>query len=336
MWKLASTIRRSGIANIIRHTIHKRNVFINIEGKVVLPHIDIYITKSCNLKCEHCASYNPFRHGIIPKEDVIKTIAQWSERISPQTVALLGGEPLLHPDYQEITIAARNAWKQSDLTIITNGLLLPKVQDDFLMQMADNNIGFVISRHINTENYNRNLNEVINRFQKFNVKYEIIESHKSWVTCHSLDTEGIPRSPNSNPQKAWTHCLAKRCTTISGNQICYCSIIINILQAVSEGSLPLAEFSDIVKHKLITLDNSNETILKYLHSGVLKECRFCPENFESIEARQIPIDKLKNIQQIITEENKKFNEVRKSKSIMSSQVYEFDNQVNNTTTRNVG
>jgi hypothetical protein len=43
-WKLASSIRRSGIVNVVRHSIHKRNIFVNSEGKIVLPHIDIYVT----------------------------------------------------------------------------------------------------------------------------------------------------------------------------------------------------------------------------------------------------------------------------------------------------
>jgi organic radical activating enzyme len=337
-WKLASAIRRSGIANAVRNVFHKRNIFINSEGKIVFPHLDIYITKSCNLKCEHCASYNPFRSGIIPKNEAIKTIKQWSERIAPKTISLLGGEPLLHPDYQEITIAARNAWKQSALTIITNGLLLPKVPENFLKQMANEDIGFVISRHINTENYNRHLNEDILRLEKLGVKYEIIESHKSWVTCHSLDSDGVPISPNSNPLKSWTHCLAKRCTTISGNQLCYCSIIINILQAVTEGSLPLAEFNDITKHKLVTLDDSNETILRYLNSRVLKECRFCPENFENIEARQIPTEKLIHIKKIITKMNSEFNNSQSNQITIesTSNLDNNNNQINKITAKNAG
>jgi hypothetical protein len=320
---LASYIRRSGAINTIRSTIHKRSVFINTERKIVIPHIDIYITKSCNLKCEHCASYNPFRYGIISKDNIIESIKQWSKRIAPKEVALLGGEPLLHPDYQELALIVRKTWKQSAVTIITNGLLLSKVQDEFLREMADNKIEFVISRHINTTNYNHHLNEAIDRFKKFNVQYEIIESHKSWVTCHSLDTDGVPRSPNSNPVKAWTHCLAKKCTTISENKLCYCSIIINILQAISEGSLPITEFNEITKHKLVTLDDSNETILRYLHSGPIKECRFCPEHFENIEAKQITTEKLKSIKQIIAEENRQYFSSSQNSNLTSENVKEL-------------
>ncbi|MDR0704061.1 MAG: radical SAM protein [Planctomycetaceae bacterium] len=304
---MASTIRRSNVANVIRHVIHKRHIYVNTEGKIVFPLVNIFIVKGCNLKCEHCVSFNPFRHGMIPKEEVINTIRQWSERISPQTIALLGGEPLLHPDYQAIAIAARNTWKQSVVTIITNGLLLPKVQDDFLKRMVDHDIEFVVSRHINTENYNRSLSETIRRFQKFGVKYEMIESQKSWVTCHSLNTDGVPISPNSNPTKSWTHCLSKTCTTINNNQLYYCSVIFNMLQAVNEGSLPLVEFSGIAKHRFVTLDDSNKTILKYLRNSIPRECRFCLENFENIEAKQIPTEELKHIKLMITKMNNEFN-----------------------------
>jgi organic radical activating enzyme len=322
-WKIASYIRRSGFISVFRSAVRKRSIFVNTDGKIVIPYIDIFITKSCNLKCEHCASYNPFRQGIISKDDIIESIKRWSKRLSPKTIALVGGEPLLHPDYQELALTVRKAWKQSAIFIITNGLLLSKVQDEFLKQMSENDIEFQISRHTNTSNYNHNLNEVIKRFKKFNVKYEIIEAHKSWVTCHSLDTNGVPRSFNSNPTKAWTHCLSKKCTTISGNKLCYCSIIINILQAVSDGSLSLAEFNDITKHKLATIDDSNESIVGYLSSGPIKECCFCPENVENIEAKQISTEKLKSIKQIIANENIQYLSLSQNSELMSEKSQEL-------------
>jgi organic radical activating enzyme len=311
-WKLASNIRRSNAAHIVRNIIHRQHIFINKEGKIVFPHVDIYITKSCNLKCEHCNLFNPLRNGINSKEDVLCTINRWSKRIAPNIIFLLGGEPLLHPDYEEIALAARNAWQQSSIAIITNGLLLPKVRDEFLKTMAANSIEFRISRHISTENFNRNLNESIARFKRYGVKFEMIESNQSWVTCHSLDTNGVPHSPNSNAWKSWISCLCKYCVAVSGNQLCRCNVILNMQQAVAEGVLPISEFGEICNHKLVSIEDSNETILRYLRGGVMKECRFCPENFVNIEAKQIPIEKLKQIQQMIAEMNREYTE---SKSV---------------------
>jgi organic radical activating enzyme len=305
-WKLASYFRRSKVVDSIRHAIHRNSIFINNNGKIILPSVEIALTKSCNLKCEHCSLFNPLRNGIFSKEFILNFINQWSKKIDPKKIFLLGGEPLLHPNYEEIVFATRNAWIQSSVIIITNGILLPKVRNEFLKLMSENKIEFRISRHINTNNYNNKLKETITRFRQFDVKYEIIESHKSWTSCHSLDTDGVPFSPNSIPQKSWAHCLSKYCIAINGDQLCRCSVVLNMILAVSEGSLPLTEFHDITKHKLVTLDDSNETILRYLHGGAMKECRFCHENFENIEAKQIPTDKLKHIQQIISEKNKNF------------------------------
>jgi organic radical activating enzyme len=307
-WELASSLRRSKFADKIRYKIHRQHIFINKNSKIVFPHVDIYLTKSCNLKCEHCSSFNPLRSGIYSKEFILNSINQWSARICPQTILLLGGEPLLHPEYEEIVLTARNAWKQSSVIIITNGLLLPKVRDEFLKLMSENTIEFRISKHIDTENYNKHLKEAINRLKQLGVKYEIVESHKSWISCHSLNADGVPLSPNSIPQKSWTGCLSKYCIAISGNQLCRCSIILNMIQAVTEKILPIAEFKEVCNHKLVSIEDSNEKILRYLHEGVLKECRFCPENFINIEAKQIPSEKLQYIQNIITEMNCKYTE----------------------------
>jgi organic radical activating enzyme len=319
-WRLAHFVRHTMVADMVRNTIRRRRMYINKDNKIILPQVEIYITKSCNLKCEHCASFNPFRKGIVPTDDVVKTIKQWSNRILPQRIYLLGGEPLLHHDYEEIALQTHNAWKKSTVVLITNGILLPKVRDEFLKLIATNNIEFRISRHINTDNYNANLKEVIQRLIKYNVKYEVIESHKSWLSCHSLDDSGMPCSPQSDPQKSWTHCLSKSCTTIHDNQLCRCSVLLNMMQAVDEGVLPLREFGDICNHKLVSIDRSNDEILRYLHGDAMKECRFCPENFVNIEARQIPAEKLRHIQQIISEKNQEFSN--------SSKQSQADNEVN--------
>ena len=314
-WGIASRIRRSRFANIVRSAIYRDGIHENNEGKIVFPHVDIYLTESCNLKCEHCSLFNPLRSGIVPKEELLASMEGWSKRINPKTVLLLGGEPLLHPDYEEITLAARNAWRDSEVFLITNGLLLPKVGNEFLERMAANRIGFHISRHLNTDNFNNQLDAAVVRFKRFGVKYEIIEAHKSWVTCQTFDENGIPCSANSDPRKAWTACLSKYCHAIHRDSMCRCSVILNMVMALEKGELPKSEFGDVGKHRLVSYNDSTEDILKYLRGGVMSECRFCPEEFTSIEARQIPADRVRAIREIIAQKNGEFLKIGDSKPL---------------------
>jgi MoaA/NifB/PqqE/SkfB family radical SAM enzyme len=48
-----------------------------------------------------------------------------------RTIKLLGGEPLLHPDVLTFARHAREAFPRASVVLLTNGLLVPKLSDDF-------------------------------------------------------------------------------------------------------------------------------------------------------------------------------------------------------------
>jgi radical SAM protein with 4Fe4S-binding SPASM domain len=89
----------------------------------------IEITNGCNLRCAHCASTSG-----TPRADEL-SLAEWLGLIAElaelgcREVTLIGGEPLLHPDWPLIAAAVRA--EGMELVLVTNGLLLarPAVRD---------------------------------------------------------------------------------------------------------------------------------------------------------------------------------------------------------------
>jgi organic radical activating enzyme len=305
LWKIGNIIRRSTFVDFFRHTWRNQQICVNRKGKIVFPHCDINITLNCNLKCEYCSNFIPFQGGDIAKEDIANWIEIWSKRIEPKIIYILGGEPLLHPNYEEIVLAAQQAWKNSKICIITNGILLPKVHDEFLKIMADYSMEFRISHHINSKGMNHIINEQLKRLQQFGIRHDVSHAYNSWVTTHTLDKDGVPRSFNGNATKAWNNCLTKHCITIMGNKLFRCSRTSSIYQAVLDKKLP-PEFNKILIHKPATVNDTTQEIERYLRDGVMDECSLCPERFISIESRQIPAKQLTTIKQIITEENRNY------------------------------
>jgi organic radical activating enzyme len=301
-WSLAHIVRRSWIADHLRYRIWKNHVRLRKDKKISLPKIDVYINGKCNLTCEHCVAFSPFRDVKFSKEDVIKMIELWSERIAPEVVNILGGEPLLHDDYREIVKSARARWPDARILLYSNGLLLHRVDDEFLVWMKNNAVEFSISRHINTNRYLKSLDKAIDRFKSVGVSYEIIESHKSWVACHTFDADGVPIPCKSDPRSAWNHCLSKYCTSIFGRHLFRCSPLMNGWLALQENKLP-SEWNEILNHKPASIEDTSEEILKYLHDGVMKDCSICPDSFVSVEARQMSPERLKHLRSLIHERN---------------------------------
>lgn len=83
----------------------------------------VIITRHCNLSCGYCTEYDK-----VSKPVPVETLKTWLDvlhRLRVVNIALLGGEPLLHPDLPEIVAYAN---RHSQVSLTTNGYLLkPKL-----------------------------------------------------------------------------------------------------------------------------------------------------------------------------------------------------------------
>jgi MoaA/NifB/PqqE/SkfB family radical SAM enzyme len=84
----------------------------------------LYVTDQCNLDCAYCTEYDNSR-----PHPSLADLRRWLEKIralGTVRVALVGGEPLMHPDIADVVRAARDLGLATSLT--TNGFLLtPKL-----------------------------------------------------------------------------------------------------------------------------------------------------------------------------------------------------------------
>ncbi|MEN6516647.1 MAG: radical SAM protein [Methanospirillum sp.] len=108
--------------------------------------LELHLTDTCNLHCGHCyAGYSSDNHTFLSIRNIKKALGDFQKLgdcISEcPTIALSGGEPLLHPDI--IWIIDYCASNFPYLTILTNGRALT---DDLLSLFADfGNVGVQVS-----------------------------------------------------------------------------------------------------------------------------------------------------------------------------------------------
>ncbi len=106
------------------------------KRKYPLSTIYFYLTGGCNLKCRHCWIEPKYQAGerSFPALDLdlFKSIIEQAKPLGLSSVKLTGGEPLLHPQIQEILelIRAQNL----NLSVETNGLLCTP---EFALKMAN-------------------------------------------------------------------------------------------------------------------------------------------------------------------------------------------------------
>jgi hypothetical protein len=110
---------------------------------------EIHLVDHCNLNCKGCDHFSPIAEksfiDINIFENCFHRIAELTNgRI--EEIQLLGGEPLLHGEINELLDIA-GKYFHSNIKIVTNGLLLLKQTDDFWQKCKKNNIAVVITNY---------------------------------------------------------------------------------------------------------------------------------------------------------------------------------------------
>jgi radical SAM protein with 4Fe4S-binding SPASM domain len=97
-----------------------------IEAVAKIPYgrfrnVYLYITESCQLRCEHCYMGERLDRALkMPYDTVMQTLTTWRQ-MGGSKLTILGGEPTLHPDYIDIIRDARKLGYEHVITT-SNGL----------------------------------------------------------------------------------------------------------------------------------------------------------------------------------------------------------------------
>lgn len=112
------------------------------------PHLHrlvVHLTDHCNLNCRGCTHFSniaePNFADVAQFETEFKRLAEIFSGMTE--IYLLGGEPLLHPDVIRFMEIAREAFPDARINLMSNGVLVPRMGEDFWHALHDNNIWLV-------------------------------------------------------------------------------------------------------------------------------------------------------------------------------------------------
>lgn len=114
---------------------------------------------ACNMRCRHCfLSCGPkYNNKSFLHIDKVKTTLEAVKNEGVKSIYLTGGEPLLHPDVNNIL---RLCLKYANTTILTNGTMLNDKKVRFLRQLEDN-YNFEIIFRVSLDHYDELINDRI-------------------------------------------------------------------------------------------------------------------------------------------------------------------------------
>lgn len=89
----------------------------------------IEVTNSCNLRCKHC--YGQFDGHKELSDNQFESIIRTLKAVGLETIHITGGEPLLLKDKLLDYVKIANQYGVADVRLLTNGLLIKQMSDDF-------------------------------------------------------------------------------------------------------------------------------------------------------------------------------------------------------------
>ena len=186
---------------------------MGLWGDAVLPQVEMHISDACNLNCRGCTHFSPLFHQIDADlasrlADVRKLSCKVSRILD---FYLLGGEPFLNQEVGAYVEEIRKILPQTRLTIVTNGLLIPKLPQDVLECLRRTETFVSISEYAPTH-------EIISEIQKR------LEDAGVVYTLRPFDSKQLFNRPievvpsGKYPPK----CISDGCVNLYKGKICRC------------------------------------------------------------------------------------------------------------------
>ena len=205
-----------------------------MKSKHTLPFLETMITQVCNLSCKGCTNYSDLPHkGYVTWESGKQDLENWLEILDIPDFGIMGGEPLINPQWRRWVYGVRELMPNSQIRFTTNGLLLRKYPDIIDEMFEVGNIIFKITAHTEdadefikkTENdYNWDVVEEygITRLKgKNNVRFQV-NRPKVFIKTFKNDYKNMLPF-NNNPKDAFDCCIQQTCPLLYKGRIFKCS-----------------------------------------------------------------------------------------------------------------
>ena len=180
-----------------------------------LRYVEMHAMDSCNLNCIGCTHFSPiFGDEELSLKNQLDTVLLLQQKVtSVARFCILGGEPFLNKEIQLYIEGVKKIFPKAHISIVTNGLLIPRLPEKLLQYISKENICISISEY---EPTHRMINQIIEVLNKYNIIYNIREARKLF------------NKPLSLRPVEEVYCISDGCVIISDGKIARCPTLMYI------------------------------------------------------------------------------------------------------------
>lgn len=242
--------------------------------KPILNYMETHIVDHCNLNCKACCHYcNVTKPNFIDINDFTKDMKELSQKFNIKEIRLMGGEPLLHKQINEFLKVTKNYFPNSNIRLVTNGILLSKMPEEFWETLKETGIKLDLTKYpIGGTTFSDALDAIGNHvfnYYRNNEGFYVQETALGgfWLASHfqlTLDSRGI-----NQIDEAFNNCPYKRCINLINGKLTHCPTAgyMHNYNSYFKKNFPTEEGIDIYNH-------SAKEILEYL-SKPIETCKYC-------------------------------------------------------------
>lgn len=270
--------------------LYKSNIRLKPKSKIpwsyplddLLPgfigHIEMHLTEHCNIGCKFCSHLSTVaEEEFYDMEKFEKDLARLSE-VSQQNVynlELLGGEPLLHPQINELLAVSRKYFPKTNIELLTNAVLLDYMPESFWLTLKENNIFLTPSLYPVKINWK----SIIDKAEKYDIQFTDDDQQK-FRTLENIKEDTITSfykvniDVNGKQSKNNTDCIFKNaCVQYYDGKLFPCFIASNIrhFNRKFNKNVPLADSDFLDLYKV----NSFDEISNFLNRQDIEFCKYC-------------------------------------------------------------
>lgn len=140
-----------------------------------IEYLEVHLADHCNLNCKGCCHFSPLaEESFLSLEKFESDIKKLNELIYGKLKRLifLGGEPLLNENIIKFFVVANKYFPKTDIQVLTNGILLSKMSDEFWKVCRKLNIQIDMTMYPIKFDYEK----VIEKIQKEQVRFYIYDN----------------------------------------------------------------------------------------------------------------------------------------------------------------
>lgn len=123
----------------------------------MIDYFETHIEDACNLKCRGCSHFSGLVKKSRPKDlaESEREFARLSEIEEVGTIRIMGGEPLINPQFIEYLRIARRHFPDSNIVLVTNGILVDRALP-YRASLVELNIHTTVSNyHIPIQDFSK-------------------------------------------------------------------------------------------------------------------------------------------------------------------------------------